>query len=210
MQYPLDNWTNLPIGFTFKQLYPNTRGWGKLKGQPHLGIDKVCPIGTPVYAPTDGLITSKKTGEVGGLTMWFRDNQGKLWRFLHLSRFANGFQVKEGDLIAYTGNTGSPSARVSYAPHLHVDISNNGELHLNNLSNFIDPEKYLADNVANEDMTNTQFLHALYFGFYNRTPDAEGLQFWLNKMEKENVPAGEVVRGLLSSDEAQKHFKYII
>lgn len=63
---------------------------------------------------------------------------------------------------------------------------------------------------SDKDMTNNQFLHALYFGFYNRTPDPEGLQFWLNRMEKENVSAGEVVRGLLSSDEAQKHFKYII
>lgn len=198
MRYPIDNYKTTKKGYHFGDLtFYNAK---------HLGLDLIVPTGTPVYAPTDGLIISKMTRREGGLTVWFQDSARKLWRFLHLSKFANGFQVKEGAIIAYTGNTGT----LSKGAHLHFDISKNNKLQLNNFSNFIDPEKYLDDNVANDDMTNTQFLHALYFGFYNRTPDTEGLRFWLNKMEKENTPASEVVRGLLSSDEAQKHFKYVI
>lgn len=63
--------------------------------------------------------------------------------------------------------------------------------------------------VGKKNMTNEEFLKALYFGFFDREIDNDGKQFWLEKMNI-GVPASEVVRGLLSSDEAQKHFKYVI
>jgi len=109
----------------------------------HLGIDKVCPEGTAGYAPTAGKIESVVTGVEGGLTLWFRDSNNKVWRFMHLSKtfIVRGQAVSEGTHIFNTGNTGK---YVGNTPHLHTDVSNNNVI-LNNIHNFIDPDLYLKE-----------------------------------------------------------------
>jgi len=107
----------------------------------HIGTDKIVPVGTPIYAPTSGKVVSTVNGKEGGNTIQFVDSNGKLWRFLHLSKFASkgGEEVKPGQIIGYSGNSGA----VSSGPHVHIDISNNGKLELNNRANFIDPDAYV-------------------------------------------------------------------
>lgn len=125
MIYPLKDWLTLKRGYKF--------------GQPtfyssfHLGTDVICPTGTMVFAPCDGVITNF-IGTEGGITIHLK-TPTHLIRFLHLSRILKTGAVKEGEVIALSGNTGS----VTTAPHLHTDISK-GALDLYNTKNFIDPE----------------------------------------------------------------------
>jgi murein DD-endopeptidase MepM/ murein hydrolase activator NlpD len=103
----------------------------------HLGVDYKANF-VPLYAPFDGTITATLNGSEGGLTIWFHpDNDDVLVRFLHLSKILkHSGKVKAGEQIGITGNSGH-----SDFAHLHLDISKHS-LQLNNISNFIDPEKY--------------------------------------------------------------------
>jgi murein DD-endopeptidase MepM/ murein hydrolase activator NlpD len=102
----------------------------------HLGVDYGTE-GMELHAPFDGKVLTSY-GHDGGNTIYFYPTGHKeMIRFLHLDHFIKTGWVNMGDVIAITGNTG-----VSTRPHVHIDISKNGSLDLNNLSNFKDPEKF--------------------------------------------------------------------
>lgn len=83
----------------------------------HVGIDFGVDDGTPVYAPYDGWIWTT-TNPTGGNRMLLTIANGVSIGFNHLSSFAvTHGDVKAGQLIAYTGNTGSATT----GAHLHVD-----------------------------------------------------------------------------------------
>ncbi|WP_086235914.1 M23 family metallopeptidase [Campylobacter devanensis] len=88
----------------------------------HQGIDLRAPIGTPVYAPADGVVQVAGFNIVSGYgyLVVLEHNFGFKTRFAHLSRkdvVKEGQFVKKGDLIGYSGNTG-----ISTGPHLHYEI----------------------------------------------------------------------------------------
>ncbi|MEE3712053.1 peptidoglycan DD-metalloendopeptidase family protein [Campylobacter sp. CLAX-7218-21] len=88
----------------------------------HQGIDLRAPIGTPVYAPADGVVQVAGFNVVGGYgyLVVLEHNFGFKTRFAHLSRkdvVKEGQFVKKGELIGYSGNTG-----ISTGPHLHYEI----------------------------------------------------------------------------------------
>lgn len=122
MVYPLDNWTSQKIGYR----HGDTTFYNNF----HLGIDVLIPEGTELYAPEDGYL-SQHYGAQGGNTLELVG--GLTHRFMHLSKVLRGGQVKAGDLIAYTGNTG-----LSTDPHLHWDVRSNGAS-IGNRSKFRDP-----------------------------------------------------------------------
>ena len=132
MRYPFDNWQKFGRGFKFKQIYP--KGFGRLSGNPHLGVDVMTPTGTPLYAPCDGTATKVIGSEIGNAIYFKTENN--LVRFLHLSKYVKLGAVKEGELIGYTGNTG-----LSTGPHCHVDVSK-GLVFSTNIKNFIDPDVF--------------------------------------------------------------------
>lgn len=87
-----------------------------LKGHP--GIDYGVPVGTKVFAPMDGVVKVKDSGNNGyGLHLKIR-NEWKAAEVVlaHLSEVVvtNGGRVSMGDLIGYSGNTG-----FSTGPHVH-------------------------------------------------------------------------------------------
>ena len=127
---PLTYWDTLKRGYTFgvKTFYSSF----------HLGLDIICPTGSILYAWDDLEVVKTMKGVQGGNTIWAKCD-GKLIRFMHLSKMSPVGKYHEGDAIGATGNTG-----LSTGPHLHVDISTNGTLDLNNRANFEDPEKYFA------------------------------------------------------------------
>lgn len=127
---PIKDWKQYRFGFQFGQPYPEN--WGSLTGQPHLGLDILCPIGTPVYAPLDGE-ASMLVGKQGGNTIHLKVGD-LVFRLMHLNDIVKTGKVKQGDLIAYSGNSGT----ASNTPHVHYDISRD-KLILKDLSNFIDP-----------------------------------------------------------------------
>jgi murein DD-endopeptidase MepM/ murein hydrolase activator NlpD len=84
--------------------------------RPHFGLDIAAPMGSPVYAPADGIITLANPDlYFSGGTIILDHGQGLSSSFLHLSRILveAGTTVKRGDLIAEIGATGRASG-----PHL--------------------------------------------------------------------------------------------
>jgi murein DD-endopeptidase MepM/ murein hydrolase activator NlpD len=87
----------------------------------HKGIDFAVPVGTPVMAAGTGTIMSE--GRSGGYGNFLLINHGNGYEtaYGHLSRFASGLhqgaRVRQGQVVAYSGNTG-----MSTGPHLHYEI----------------------------------------------------------------------------------------
>jgi murein DD-endopeptidase MepM/ murein hydrolase activator NlpD len=85
----------------------------------HHGIDFSVPVGTPVRATADGVVTAVKH-ERGFGRMIKIDHGGQTETlYAHLSRplVKKGQQVRRGEIIAESGKTG----RVT-APHLHYEV----------------------------------------------------------------------------------------
>ncbi len=102
--------------FNPKRLHPILR-----IRRPHLGIDYAAPTGTPVQTVADGVVTF--VGNKGGYGKYveIRHANNYVTTYGHLSRYASktkkGAKVKQGDTIAYVGNTG-----LSTGPHLDFRI----------------------------------------------------------------------------------------
>ncbi len=83
-----------------------------LNGQPrrpHFGVDVAAPVGTPVYAPADGVVTMVHPDMYfSGGTLIVDHGHGLSSSFLHLSRILvnEGQAVTRGDLVAEIGATG--------------------------------------------------------------------------------------------------------
>lgn len=87
----------------------------------HKGIDFAVPVGTPVMAAGAGVV--QIAGRLGGYGNYLRINHqnGYGTAYGHLSRLApgihSGSHVHQGQIVAYSGNTG-----MSTGPHLHYEI----------------------------------------------------------------------------------------
>ncbi len=92
--------------------------------QFHNGVDIACPVGTPIMAPLDGEITELWNHSTGGKSLAMKSGNTR-FGFAHLSSYSSaiGQKVKEGEIIAYSGNSG----RVT-GPHLHFTVTDNGRL----------------------------------------------------------------------------------
>ena len=87
----------------------------------HKGVDFAVPVGTPVMAAGSGTIKFEG-GEHGyGNFLLIDHGNGYSTAYGHLSRFAaglhNGSHVHQGQIVAYSGNTG-----LTTGPHLHYEI----------------------------------------------------------------------------------------
>ncbi len=104
--------------FTNKRWHPILHRY-----RAHHGIDYATPVGTPIKAAYNGkVIFAGKKGGYGNVVI-IRHPGGYKTFYAHLSRFKThvGKQVKTGELIALSGNTG-----MSTGPHLHFGLSRNG------------------------------------------------------------------------------------
>lgn len=92
-----------------------------LKDRPtHKGMDFKAPVGTPVVAPFDAVVTrSNWNWKSNGNCLELRYPDGAVAKFLHLSenRVEPGTSVKAGDIVGLVGNTGR-----STAAHLHYQV----------------------------------------------------------------------------------------
>ncbi len=101
------------------------------KNKFHNGIDIACPVGTPVLAPCDGVILDVWNDLKGGKSLAMITYDGIRFGFAHLSKqmVDELDEVKAGDTIALSGNTGHVTG-----PHLHFTVNKNGL--------YIDPLEY--------------------------------------------------------------------
>ena len=105
----------------------------------HSGIDIAVPIGTPVKSMADGTVVAANGGMRGYGNGVFIDHgyiNGKhvVSEYGHLNSFdvKVGDKVKQGQVIAKSGNTG-----VSTGPHLHITVREN--------KTPVDPKKYIGN-----------------------------------------------------------------
>jgi murein DD-endopeptidase MepM/ murein hydrolase activator NlpD len=90
----------------------------------HYGMDFSCDVGTDIYVTGDGVVTDVRSSSGGfGKCIVVSHGFGYETLYAHLSKFAVkvGEQVKRGQLIGYSGNTG-----LSRGPHLHYEVHKDG------------------------------------------------------------------------------------
>lgn len=97
-----------------------------LNGQPrgpHNGLDLAAVTGTPVYAPTPGLVVAAEDFYYSGNTVILDHGQGLFSTMAHLSAIdvKEGQRVQKGALLGKVGATG----RVT-GPHLHWAVRLHG------------------------------------------------------------------------------------
>ena len=95
------------------------------EGRSHDAIDIPAAAETPVLAAADGKIVKLFQSERGGTTIYqLSSNQELVFYYAHLSRYADGLaegdMVRQGQVIAYVGDTGNAGAG-NY--HLHFSIA---------------------------------------------------------------------------------------
>ncbi len=89
--------------------YGLTRILNGIDGGVHWGVDIAVPTGTAIKAPACGTIVFAETGDpLSGTTLVLDHGHGVTSTFLHLSGFSKkvGDEVKQGDTIAKSGDTG--------------------------------------------------------------------------------------------------------
>ena len=95
------------------------------EGRVHDAIDIAAPRGTPVLAAADGTILKLFHSDRGGTTIYQLSTDNKfIYYYAHLDRYAEGLTeghfAKQGETIAYVGDTGNAGAG-NY--HLHFSIA---------------------------------------------------------------------------------------
>lgn len=91
----------------------------------HLGVDYAAPVGTPVWATTNGKVRFRgKRGGAGNCVIIAHPG-GMESIYMHLSRFASGLHegqsVRQKQVIGYVGQTG-----LATGPHLHFSVKMGG------------------------------------------------------------------------------------
>ena len=95
------------------------------EGRVHDAIDIAAPLGTPVLAAADGKIVKLFHSERGGTTIYqLSADEKHIYYYAHLDRYVEGLTeghfAKQGETIAYVGDTGNAGAG-NY--HLHFSIA---------------------------------------------------------------------------------------
>ena len=119
--------------------------------RPHLGVDYVASIGTPVHAVGDGVVIGAGRKGQAGRTVTIKHNGTYTTQYLHLSRYGtgirNGARVMQGQIIGYVGSSG-----LSTGPHLDFRFYRNGKA--------IDPLKVKSPPVMPVNPVNIESFNA--------------------------------------------------
>jgi len=97
----------------------------RAEGRVHDAIDIPAPLGNPVVAAADGTIVKLFHSDRGGTTIYQLSTDSRfIFYYAHLDRYAEdlaeGHFARQGETIAYVGDTGNAGAG-NY--HLHFSIA---------------------------------------------------------------------------------------
>ncbi|WP_456070466.1 murein DD-endopeptidase MepM [Haemophilus paraphrohaemolyticus] len=104
--------------FNPRRLHPITK-----RVRPHNGVDFGVPTGTPIIAPSDGVV-EHVAFQAKGAGHYIKIRHGHITTvYMHLSKplVKPGQTVRKGERIALSGNSGG-----STGPHLHYEFHING------------------------------------------------------------------------------------
>ena len=113
--------SRITSGFTQARFHPILHTM-----RAHRGTDFAAPMGTPVRATADGVVTvAGEQNGYGNVVILQHDGRYSTV-YAHLSRFAeelrSGARIRQGDTIGYVGQTGWATG-----PHLHYELRVDGE-----------------------------------------------------------------------------------
>ncbi len=149
-------------GFSRNRMHPILR-----VPRPHLGVDYRAPIGAPVIAVADGVVTFAGTSGGSGRMVRLRHSNGYETEYLHLSVIGvrRGAHVTQGDTIGKVGMTG-----LATGPHLDYRVKRNGSF-LNPLTahRAMPP----ADPVPADEMAAFEAVRDRVFGLLASGPPAK-------------------------------------
>ena len=111
----------------------------------HSGLDLPAKLGTPIYAPADGVVEYAKPKGAYGNFLLIAHNFGFKTAYGHLSKYAvkYGQYVSKGDIVAYVGSTGR-----STGPHLHFE--------LRYLNKWLDPYTFIKWKITKQGLVNSK------------------------------------------------------
>lgn|SRR5215831_6309159 len=124
-QGPAPNNLIIPVAGVRPEQLHDTFSESRSEGRVHDAIDIIAPQGTPVLAAADGTVVKLFHSEPGGTTIYqLSTDQKFVYYYAHLDRYAEGLTeghfAKQGETIAYVGDTGNAGAG-NY--HLHFSIA---------------------------------------------------------------------------------------
>ena len=113
-RYPVAGPIRITSNFNPHRRHPIT---GKVR--PHNGTDFGVKVGTPIFAPADGIVTKATFQRAAGNYVVIQHRGDYSTVYMHLSKILvkPGQKVKANDRIALSGNTGA-----STGPHLHYEV----------------------------------------------------------------------------------------
>ena len=108
-----------PFDMPVKADFRFTSGFGQRWGRLHAGTDFAAPVGTPIYATADGVVTHAGWSSGYGRLIKIQHEFGIETRYAHLNRIRVdvGQRVSRGDRIGDMGNSGR-----STGSHLHYEV----------------------------------------------------------------------------------------
>jgi len=193
-------YTRISSHFNPTRVHPVT---GEVR--PHKGVDFAAPVGTPIYAPADGNILKAGLDSAGlnnGFGRMLIINHGNnlyTW-YGHLDAWGEGVStgdnVKKGDLVAYSGNTG-----ISSGPHLHYEIRIGGVPGeaINPIGRFGISDSEATDNLTREILGDHRFDYGKRDSWAEEGADATTLSS--QALRKELIAEG------LSFERAMKEYR---
>lgn len=115
----------IPVEGVRAEQLRDTFSESRSEGRVHDAIDIIAPRGTPVLAAADGTILRLFHSDRGGTTIYQLSTDKRfVYYYAHLDHYAEGVEAghfaKQGETIAYVGDTGNAKAG-NY--HLHFSIS---------------------------------------------------------------------------------------
>jgi murein DD-endopeptidase MepM/ murein hydrolase activator NlpD len=136
-------WARISSRFSRRRLHPIHKVY-----RAHYGVDYAAPVGTPVQATADGVVTFAGWNGASGRLVRIRHKNAYETMYLHLRSFGSGIRrgarVKGGDIVGYVGSSGD-----STGPHLDYRIKRNGS-YLNPLSAKFDPVEPLREELLDD------------------------------------------------------------
>lgn len=108
-----------PFSIPVRSNFRYTSGFGPRWGRMHNGTDFAGPIGTPIYATADGVVTNAGWSSGYGRLIKIQHEFGIETRYAHLNSMdvSVGQRVSRGERIGAMGNSGR-----STGPHLHYEV----------------------------------------------------------------------------------------
>ena len=124
----------------------NSNRFGRVRGtRVHQGEDYQANIGTPILAVEDGYVHSIRNSGDYGLTLTLKTELGVYAFYAHLSSTSVKVceQVKAGQVLGKTGDSGNARGMRGEDCHLHFEVRDNPNAGLG-LGGRRDPRNYVS------------------------------------------------------------------